>query len=249
MFRGFVTTLRTPCFCRQLRLSNGTDLEVSKFYSMPEAEVVHKIVGLRLPIKINRRASPAGVTCINVALPGPMNARHLSSEELEAGLDAVRQSPRDEGRLEMIVIRPTTDERVVVDACEVSAERALHGDRWESGKRKPGTEITLMNTRAADLIAQSRERWPLAGDQLYVDFDLSEDHLPPGTRLAVGEVVFEIAAEDHTGCSKFAHRFGKDALKFVNSPEGLHLNLRGIYATVLQGGSVRVGDTVARLCR
>jgi hypothetical protein len=176
-----------------------------------------------------------------------MNARHLSTEELEAGLDAVRQSPRDLGRLEMIVIRPARDERVVLDECEVSAGRALHGDGWEHGKRKPGTEITLMNTRAADLIAQSRERWPLAGDQLYVDFDLCETHLPPGTRVNVGEVVFEIAAEDHTGCSKFAHRFGKDALKFVNSPEGAHLNLRGIYATVVQGGSVRVGDCVTRV--
>ena len=104
-----------------------------------------------------------------------------------------------------------------------------------------------MNTRAADLIAQSRERWPLAGDQLYVDNDLSEDHLPPGTRITVGEVVFEIAHEDHTGCAKFAHRFGKDALKFVNSPDGAHLNLRGIYATVVQGGVVRVGDVVARV--
>lgn len=176
-----------------------------------------------------------------------MNARHLSLEELEAGLEAVRQSPRDAGALEMIVIRPAIDERVVLDHCEVSAERALHGDGWEHGKRKPGTEITLMNTRAAELIAQSRERWPLAGDQLYVDFDLSEDHLPPGTRLRVGEVVFEIAHEDHTGCSKFAHRFGKDALRFVNSPEGLRLNLRGIYATVVHSGTVRVGDTVARV--
>ncbi len=173
-----------------------------------------------------------------------MNARHLSTEELEAGLDVVRQSPRDRGRLEMIVIRPATDERLVLEACEASAERALHGDCWELGRRKPGTEITLMNTRAADLITQSRERWPLAGDQLYVDFDLSEDHLPPGSRIRVGEVVLEIAAEDHTGCSKFAHRFGKDALKFVNSPEGLRLNLRGIYATVVQGGTVRAGDIV-----
>lgn len=184
---------------------------------------------------------------IDIGLYQLMNTLHLSTEELNAGLDAVRQSPRDQGRLEMIVIRPTTDERVILDACEVSAEHALHGDCWENGKRKPGTEITLMNTRAANLIAQSRDRWPLAGDQLYVDFDLSEDHLPPGTRVRVGEVVFEIAPEDHTGCSKFAHRFGRDALKFVNSPEGTLLNLRGIYATVVQGGSLRVGDLVARV--
>ena len=104
-----------------------------------------------------------------------------------------------------------------------------------------------MNARAADLIARERSRWALAGDQFYVDFDLSEDHLPPGTRLAMGDLLLEITDKDHTGCSKFAARFGKDALKFVNSPEGAQLNLRGIYARIIKGGIARVGDTLTKL--
>lgn len=176
-----------------------------------------------------------------------MNELHLSIAELEAQLEPIRQSPGDVGRLEMIVVRPATLERSVLDECEITTELALQGDRWKNGSRTPGTEITLMNIRAADLIARDRSRWPLAGDQLYVDFDLSEEHLPPGTRLTVGEVMLEISTIDHTGCAKFAQRFGKDALKFVNSPEGSRLNLRGIYASIVQGGIVRVGDRISKV--
>ena len=169
---------------------------------------------------------------------------HLTLAELEAGLPPIRQSPMEQGRLDMIVVRPTTNERVVLEECEASPELALHGDRWAEGTKKPGTEVTLMNSRAAALIAQEQARWPLAGDQLFVDFDLSEDHLPPGTRLQIGALVFEIASEDHAGCSKFAARFGAPALKFVNSPAGASMNLRGIYARIIQGGILRVGDAV-----
>ena len=176
-----------------------------------------------------------------------MNLRHLTTTELEAGIEPVRLSPSEVGTVEMIVIRPVTGERVVAGECEVSLDGALHGDRWSDGPRTPGTEITLMNSRAAELIAQSRDRWPLAGDQFFVDFDLSEDHLPPGTKLAIGDVLLEISSIDHTGCAKFAHRFGKDALKFVNSPVGSSLNLRGIYASVVAGGVVKVGDKISKV--
>lgn len=176
-----------------------------------------------------------------------MTASHLTTAELEAGMEPVRSSPKDGGRVEMIVIRPATGERVVLDACECSPAGALHGDRWAAESHSQGSDVTLMNSRAAALIAQDRGCWPLAGDQLYVDFDLSEDHLPPGTRISAGEVVFEITEKDHTGCSKFAARFGKDTLRFVNSPEGARLNLRGIYARVVTGGTVRVGDAVRKL--
>lgn len=174
-------------------------------------------------------------------------ARHLTQAELEAGLDYIKQSPSDAGVLEAIVIRPATNERQVLDAVDVSPEGGVHGDRWVKTSKSFDVSVTLMNSRAAALVAQDKSRWPLAGDQLYVDFDLSEDNLPPGARLSVGEAVFEVSAKDHTGCAKFAARFGADAWQFVNSPEGARLNLRGINVKVVQAGAVRVGDSVKRL--
>ncbi len=175
------------------------------------------------------------------------SVRHLSMAELEAGLDPIRESPGDIGTLHMIVVRPKTNARVTLMECEASPEQAIHGDRWAKTSKTTDVSVTLMNSRAATLIAQDESRWALAGDQLYVDFDLSEDNLPPGTRLQVGDVMFEITAKDHTGCTKFSSRFGADAWKFVNSPEGARLNLRGIYAKVVQAGTLRVGDAVRKI--
>jgi hypothetical protein len=172
--------------------------------------------------------------------------RHLSRAELEAGMNPIRQTPSDAGTLDMIVIRPASGERVVLSECDASPTQAIHGDRWAKNSTNADMSVTLMNSRAAALIAQDKARWPLAGDQLYVDFDLSEDNLPPGTHVQVGEVIFEITPKDHTGCTKFAARFGNEAWTFVNSPEGARLNLRGIYAKVVQAGTLRVGDTVRK---
>jgi MOSC domain-containing protein YiiM len=115
------------------------------------------------------------------------------------------------------------------------------------GSANPDAQITLMNARAAQLVAQDVERWPLAGDQLYVDFDLSEENIPPGTRLAIGDAVVEVSALPHNGCKKFVARFGLDAMKFVNSPVGKQLHLRGINAKVVQSGAIRVGDSVKKV--
>ena len=104
-----------------------------------------------------------------------------------------------------------------------------------------------MSARAVEAVAGDRERWPLAGDQLYVDLDLSVDNLPAGTRLAVGEAVLEMTAEPHTGCGKFSARFGSEAIKFVNKSPGRELRLRGVNARVVTPGTVRVGDAVAKL--
>lgn len=170
--------------------------------------------------------------------------------ELQAGLEPIRQSPVDEGRVELIVRRPRTDEREVLEAGELDPAQGLVGDAWIKGVRgRPANldaQLTLMNSRAARLIAGEPERWPLAGDQLFVDLDLSGDNLPPGTRLTIGEAELEITPEPHTGCKKFSARFGPDALKFVNMPEGRALNLRGIYAKVIRGGTIRRGDTLTR---
>lgn len=173
---------------------------------------------------------------------------HATAEELLAGLDHIRAAPSDRGTVELIVRRPAVDDREVVEEGELDLVVGLIGDRWHLGASPINdAQLTLMNARAAELIARTRERWPLAGDQLYVDFDLSVDNLPAGTRLAVGKAVVEVTAVPHTGCAKFSARFGTDALKFVNKSPGRELRLRGANARVVTPGPVRAGDTVAKL--
>ena len=175
--------------------------------------------------------------------------------ELEAGLGEIRRSPRDEGVLELIVRRPQTDEREVLEEGELHAEEGLLGDSWRrrrssrtaDGSPHPDTQLNIMNSRAIALVARDRGRWPLAGDQLYIDLDLSDENLPPGTRLALGSAVIEVTAQPHTGCNKFVARFGLDAMKFVNSTVGKQLRLRGINARVVQPGVIRVGDAVRKI--
>jgi hypothetical protein len=180
--------------------------------------------------------------------------RHLTLAEMEAGLDFIRQSPRDSGSLKLIVRRPKTDEREVLAEGQLDPAHGLVGDNWKArgsrstpdGSANPEMQLNVMNARVIELLAQAPERWALAGDQLYVDFDLSEANVPPGTRLAIGNAVIEITAPPHLGCKKFSARFGPDAMKFVNSPEGKQLHLRGVNAKVVQEGTVRMGDTVEK---
>ena len=173
---------------------------------------------------------------------------HATADELLAGLDHIRAAPSDHGTVELIVRRPAVDDREVVEEGELDLVVGLIGDRWHLGASPINdAQLTLMNARAAELIARTRELWPLAGDQLYVDFDLSVDNLPAGTRLAVGKAVVEVTAVPHTGCAKFSARFGTDALKFVNKSPGRELRLRGANARVVTPGPVRAGDAIAKL--
>jgi hypothetical protein len=170
----------------------------------------------------------------------------------EHDLANLRLSPRESGLVELIVRRPAVEEREVVALAQLDPSEGLVGDCWRTrgsssmpdGSANPDAQLTLMNARAARLVAGDRDRWPLAGDQLYVDFDLSADNLTPGTRLRVGAAVVEVTAQPHTGCGKFARRFGVDALKLVNSAAGRELNLRGVNAKVVVAGAVRVGDEI-----
>jgi MOSC domain-containing protein YiiM len=147
----------------------------------------------------------------------------------------------------MIVRRPRSGEREVLDGGTLDVEEGLVGDRWALGKRRRVNQLTLINAALVQLLARSRDRWPLAGDQLYVDFDLSLAHVPAGTRIAIGAAEIEVSPEPHTGCRLFAERYGSDARKFVGSTQGHALQLRGINAWVVKSGAVRVGDDVRAL--
>ena len=181
--------------------------------------------------------------------------RHLSREELEQGLDDILASPQDNGRLEMIVRRPKTDQREVLQAARLDTEGGLIGDSWlargsrhtPDGSADPEMQINIMNSRVIALVAGSPDRRQLAGDQLYLDMDLGRANLPPGTRLALGSAVIEVTEPPHTGCRKFADRFGRDAMVFVNSGLGKKRNFRGINARVVASGDVRVGDVARKL--
>ena len=184
-----------------------------------------------------------------------MTIRQLTIDELVAGLDGIREAPADGGVLEMIVRRPAVGVRETLEEGELDPAAGLVGDTWSSrgsrrtadGSPHPAMQINVMSARVVALLAQDRSSWPLAGDQLFVDLDLSEANLPAGTRLAIGDAVIEVTAEPHTGCGKFAARFGVDATKFVNSRERRDLHLRGINARVVRPGVLRVGDAVSKL--
>jgi MOSC domain-containing protein YiiM len=177
--------------------------------------------------------------------------QHLTTEELDAGLDDLRASPGDRGTVEMIVCRPAEGERRVIDEGELVVGEGLVGDNYlargsKGGPAHPEAQLNLMNSRSVDLVAAGdRERWPLAGDQFFVDFDLSAANAPAGTRLAIGTAVIEVSLKPHTGCAKFSERFGVDAARWVNAVKDDRR--RGINAMVVRAGVVKPGDTIAKL--
>lgn len=180
---------------------------------------------------------------------------NLTLAELETGLDEIRKSPKDNGVLELIVVRPKVGEREVLETGELDTEIGLVGDNWnvrkswatKDKKPHPEMQVNIMNARAIALIAQTKDRWQLAGDQFYVDLDLSDENLQPGSRLEIGSATLEITEVPHNGCAKFTKRFGKDAVKFVNSKTGKQLHLRGLNAKVIKGGIVKTGDIVKKI--
>lgn len=177
---------------------------------------------------------------------------HRSPEQLRAGVEHVRQAPRDSGALELVVVRPAPGERVVLDEAVVDPAVGIQGDSWDQrgssrtpdGGPNPEAQVTVMSSRAVDLVAGSRDRWALAGDQLYADLDVSVENLPTGTRLVIGDAVLEVTAAPHTGCAQFKERFGVEALRLTATPDGRELRLRGINTRVVSGGTIRPGDTV-----
>ncbi len=179
----------------------------------------------------------------------------LTETEILDGLIEVRKSPSDNGVLEAIVIRPDVEKRLSLQQCRLSPEGGTEGNSWAQGcwmklpdgSPHPDVQICIMNSRMIQLVAGARSRWELAGDNLFVDLDLSRDNLQPGQRLSIGDCVIEITEQSHNGCGKFSRRFGSGALKVVNSPTGKQQRLRGIYAKVIKTGDVRVGDSIKRV--
>ncbi|CAN5706895.1 hypothetical protein BH18ACI5_BH18ACI5_01610 [soil metagenome] len=180
---------------------------------------------------------------------------HLTSDQIQSGLPGILEAPKDDGRVELIVRRPNVDGREVLQVATLDVLHGLIGDSWKDrgssrtadGSPHPDMQLTMMNARVIALLAGDRQRWPAAGDQLCVDLDLSAANLPAGTRLAVGTAVVEVTPQLHTGCGKFVERFGVDAMKFVNSPQGRALNLRGINTRVVRSGEVTLGAAVRKL--
>ena len=183
------------------------------------------------------------------------HVRQLSTKELEQGLEHIEASPRNNGELKLIVYRPDVDQRHSVAEGLLDEEHGLVGDNWltrgsrhmPDGAADPEMQLNIMNSRVAELVADGTERMPLAGDQLYLDMNLSEENLPPGTQFQLGEAILEVTEPPHTGCKKFAARFGNDAVIFVNSGYGKTQNFRGICAKVAKGGAIRVGDVATKI--
>ncbi len=182
-------------------------------------------------------------------------ADHLTRAELQAGLPHILASPQDDGLLETIVIRPGPGLREEVQSCDISSAGGVHGDHWakgcwlstEDGEPHPDVQICIMNARCIAHIAGARERWALAGDNLFVDLDIRPENLPPGQRLRIGTAVIEITDVKHAACADFAKRYGKSAAVFVNARKGSALRLRGVYARVVEDGRVTAGDRVIKV--
>ncbi|MDH4125704.1 MAG: MOSC domain-containing protein [Gammaproteobacteria bacterium] len=177
-----------------------------------------------------------------------MTQLHLAVAALEESVEHILQSPRDAGELKLIVRRPAVDQRETLAQARLDEATGLVGDNWSTrSKVHPEMQLNIMNARVIAAVAQTPERWPLAGDQLFIDLDLSRENLPVGTQIALGDAIIEVTEPPHTGCKKFAARFGVDAMVFVNSGRGRQLNFRGICARVVKSGEIKLGDLARKI--
>ena len=183
-----------------------------------------------------------------------MTVNHVKMSQLELGLDHILDSPKDNGIVQLIVSRPEIEIRKILNVAKLDKEFGLIGDNW-SDRGNSSTpdnssdiedQLTIMNSRVISLITPSSEHWQLAGDQLYIDMDLSRNNLVPGSQIKIGSAIVEVSKKPHTGCKKFSNRFGLDVLKFVSTPLGRELALRGINTRIVQSGIVRTGDVVKK---
>lgn len=165
-------------------------------------------------------------------------------EQLERAWADRPAPPRGRGKIIAIGLRRGDGVHEAVERATLSGEDGVVGDRWSSGSRKRHSQVTVMSAHVASLIAHVGKAGFESGDNLYVDLDLGEDHLPVGARLRIGEAVLEVTPEPHTGCKKFRARFGLDALRWINAQDNRPQRLRGLHAEVISGGEVAVGDEI-----
>jgi len=183
---------------------------------------------------------------------------HRTYAELTARLDHLRAAPRDTGTVHLVVRRAALAAREVLTEGRVDPVKGLVGDNWLSRAtsvaiaegRHLDAQLNVMGARMIRMLAGSLEDQAQAGDQLFLDLDLSVVNLPTGSRLAIGDdAVIEVTAKPHRGCAKFVRRYGDEAMRFVNSEVGNELRLRGFNARVVEAGAVRPGDVVRVLRR
>jgi hypothetical protein len=180
---------------------------------------------------------------------------HKNLQTLIDGSEYIKEAPSNQGVLQLIVARPAEDQRKELEQATLDIDQGLVGDNWRNrsssrtadGSAHPDMQITLMNSRVIELICQQKSDWQMAGDQLYADIDVSQENMPPGTKLAIGESELEVTDQPHTGCKKFSTRFGIDALKFISDKEGKSRQMRGIYLKVIKNGVIKTGDLVTKV--
>jgi len=213
-----------------------------------------RLAGTGPGVRIALAAGTVQILCGKFSLAGKHMAEHLDSADLAAGLAGILAAPKDVGRLDMIVTRPETDAREVLESCRITLAGGVPGDHWnlrshvmtEDGKPHPDTQICIMMSRCIGLIAGEKENWPPAGDNLFIDMDMTPDNMAPGQKFSIGTAVLQVTEIPHNGCDKFIARYGRDAAVFVNTGEGKRLRLRGIYARVVQDGVISAGDSVIK---
>ncbi len=184
-----------------------------------------------------------------------MCVKYKKLNDLQLGLDKIISSPKQIGTVKMIVSRPKIGIRKIQEMAELDKDLGLIGDNWhdrdssnmQDKSADIETQLTIMNSCVIALITQNCDQWPLAGDQLYIEMDISKNNLPPGSLLKLGNALLKISKKPHTGCKKFSERFGLDALKFVSSRQGRELSLRGINTSIIKSGMVQTGDKVMKV--
>ena len=174
---------------------------------------------------------------------------HLAYREIVERIRALPVPPRHRGRVVLVVVRPDVDTRLTPLRCHLSPAEGLANDRWSRPERRVlEAQVSVMRADIAAVVANGQPL-SLFGDNLLVELDLSPENLPAGTLVRVGTARCVVTPKPHTGCAKFAARFGEAAREATAAPELDGQRVRGIYVRVLEAGHVSPGDAIEVLTR